>query len=203
MLWIWPTTWIVLPGFNFLLQLGDDLVDFRAARSRDRGPERWHRPHRPAGYWSGWHWSASMLRRNVATLLNSPDRCRLGQVPPRGRACCPSRLTRRPGAPASGRRENRECRIVGSVQKLGETCSDELRQTLNYWRRCRRSDRAAPRGRGRSWPEGRRVDLLLQMGVDDAGNGRKTLCSSLATLQIGCRGHSRPCARRSAPAARN
>ena len=51
--------------------------------------------------------------------------------------------------------------------------------------------------------EGRRVDFLLEMGVDDAGNGGDAPAQLLGDA-AGCwRGRSRRCARRSAPAGRS
>ena len=72
MLWIWPMTWIVLPGESCFCSSVDDLVDVSRRRCRDRGLGCWRRPRRPAGCWPGWRWSAPQSRVKVATLLSMP-----------------------------------------------------------------------------------------------------------------------------------
>ena len=74
---------------------------------------------------------------------------------------------------------------VGSVQKFGDTCSDELRLTLRLvaivlalrpsW---------AARARSICGVEGRRIDFLLQMRVGDAGYGGEALAELLGDREI-------------------
>ena len=73
----------------------------------------------------------------------------------------------------------------GSVQKFGETCSDELRLTLMLVAivlALRPS--CAARARSIVGIERRGIDLLLQMRVDDAGDGRDALLQLLGHAQI-------------------
>ena len=74
---------------------------------------------------------------------------------------------------------------VGSVQKLGDTCSDELRLTLMLVATVLAlRPSCAARAAVDLGVERRRIDFLLQMRIDDAGNGGEALAQLLATRRL-------------------
>ena len=174
MLWIWPTTWIELPGESCFCRSATILL-ISPTRCRDRGPERLRRPRRPAECSSDSRWSARCRAVNVATLLSSPgtgasaeddDLVEETGVLPRSLSELTLVLRRLDGEVIgnSRRRIGPEIRrhLLGRAQAHVDVGGDGVRIEPELSR-----PRAVDGG-----VERRSIDLLLQMRIGDARNGR-------------------------------
>ena len=130
MLSIWPITWMVLPGFKLLLQVGHDLVDCRGDAAEvaalqagidlvDRLDVRLVGVGGHAAPFQGRHVAEQAGHRPVAARQRSGNR-RVVEIVQRAHVALGCLHRDVVG----------NARASGSVQKLGVTCSDELSVTL-------------------------------------------------------------------------
>ena len=185
MLWIWPTTWMICRA-RAASAARPRSARSRRRRRRGRGPGRWHRPRRPAGCSPGCCWSArcALEGRDVAeqarhrhaadSVVTAVD---TGVLPRSFSDATGLGRLHRDVVGNAGRRVGPEVRghLLGRAQADIDVVGDGAGVEAELG-----CPRAVDLG-----VEGRCVDLLLEMGVDDARDGRDAPPQLLRDAQVG------------------